>query len=151
MKKYIITLLVFVLALSLASCFRGGRGHHKYVTKKLDLTAEQQQKLESSMEEYKSLWKESKKIMEEMKEIVALEVQKDAIDKEALSQSLQNKMNQISEMIPGYVDIFAEFHAGLDAPQKAKLADFVKEHKGKKHRRGHHKKKDHDDDDDNDN
>lgn len=160
-KKYsamLVLLLLALLTVVLVGCFRGGKypeRMQKHISKKLELTQEQQASLKVSVKQYQSLWKESKDIVEQMKETIILEIQKDKVDGDSVGQQLQDKINEINAMVPKYTTLFADFHATLDASQKAKLAEIAKDYDDKKGRKKHRRNKkgggyddDHDDDDD---
>ncbi len=152
MKKYILGFISIVLLVTVSGCFRGGGDRmQKKLSKELNLSDSQKKALQSSFEEIEKLQKQSKDVFETMRDSVIQEVGKDNFDANSASKNIQSQMDQLSKMVPAYMDAVASFHKTLDAKQKQKLADLADKFKKKgKHRRKGHKKdrdKDHEDDD----
>ena len=137
MKKYIV-LLISLLSLSSISCFRSANKEHraeKYLIKKLTLNQAQQTALTTAIKEYNLLFVDSKKTLQETKELIKLEAQKEQFNSDAVANALQERLDDFSAMIPEYMAIFGEFHAQLTPQQRQELGELIGKKLYKKHHR----------------
>ena len=95
----------------------------EHVSDELDLTDEQESKVKNLAEEVHSRMESQKNTTHEVYTTILGEIKNSSVDKEKLSSVIDNKMNNINELKPFFVDKFAEFHQILTPEQRNELAE----------------------------
>ena len=148
MKKYILGFVSILLLVAVSGCFReGGERMQKKLSKELSLNDSQKKALQLSFKKLDELQKQSKNVFKAMSDVVVQEVKKDRFNANSASKSIQSQMDQLSKMVPAYMDALASFHKTLDAEQKQKLGDLAEKLKSRKEHRRKGRKHNKDDDD----
>ncbi|MDX1699109.1 MAG: Spy/CpxP family protein refolding chaperone [Melioribacteraceae bacterium] len=95
----------------------------EHVSDELDLTEQQEAKVKNLAEEVHSKIENQKSTTHEVYSTLLGEIKNSSVDKEKLSSVIDNKMNNINEMKPFFIDKFTEFHQILTPEQRNELAE----------------------------
>lgn len=104
----------------------------KKIAKELDLTEEQQAKLDAIHEVVKSQCPSQKETHQEMFEDFKTEIRKDTLDQDVIKQMMAHKHERINEIKPLVMEKIVEFHACLTPEQKETLISHMEKFHEKK-------------------
>ena len=150
MKKTGKIILTSVLVIGISGAVFAFGSHHYYsnmtlqekadmfnyhISRKLDLTAEQEVKLESLSGRVAEIMRTVKQDRQIRNEILDELITEGPMDQSALLQRISNKTDLVNQNAPEIVGLMAGFVDSLDAEQKAELKDMIKKRGG--HRFGH--------------
>jgi Spy/CpxP family protein refolding chaperone len=103
-----------------------------HLTKKLDLSATQQQKLEGIKQEFLAKLAAGRAVHEEVHNELIAQLKKEQPDKQALDAVVAKCQQHANEMIAFFGAKLSEFHAILTPEQRAKLVQIIAEHHDKR-------------------
>ena len=134
MKKktlYISLIAVPIIGLlTLAGCRHPG--HHKgalfiidYLTEVMDLTDEQQARLDEIQDELMTKAKDMRAEHKNMHDLIVAQLGSESINKQELKEEVANHRAQMDSLIDLAIDRLAEFHQTLTPEQKDKLVNKI--------------------------
>ena len=103
------------------------------ISEKLDLDAEQEEKMHALIDEIKTTRNAVHKDKEEDRLRVIEQLRSDEIDQELILDIFAERHHAIEERVPKILAKFADFHNSLSDEQKEQIIEHVEE----KHRRWH--------------
>jgi periplasmic protein CpxP/Spy len=103
-----------------------------HLTRKLDLSATQQQKLEGIKQEFLAKLAAGRALHDEAHNELIAQLQKDQPDKQAIDAVVAKCQQQANETIALFGTKLVEFHAVLTPEQRARLVKIMAEHHDKR-------------------